>query len=150
MTIPPKVQARRDELTAMLRMSVDMRAQIEAEIIRTENRIDVCRAELAGLDLADAAYAEQAPAEDWAPFDVTDRPARATQGSVKPTIERMIVEAESAGVTLEEIISLTEFKPNTVRGTLWKICLEGLATKRGRRWFLVEKEALQQLDQAAE
>jgi hypothetical protein len=67
---------------------------------------------------------------------------RAAQGSVKPTIARMIVDGAQAGVTSEEITTRTGFKPNTVRGTLWTLGNEGLAVKRGGRWYPVDGDQL--------
>jgi DNA-binding IclR family transcriptional regulator len=38
-------------------------------------------------------------------------------------------------MTSQEIATLTGFKPNSVRGTLWTLGNEGLAVKRGGRWY---------------
>jgi len=62
---------------------------------------------------------------------------RATSGSVKPTITRIIAEAAEAGLTTEDVVSTTGFKPNSVRGTLWALGNEGIAVKRNGRWFPV-------------
>ena len=75
-------------------------------------------------------------------LDVTSD-KRATQGSVKPTIIRMIVEAAKAGLTTNEITKLTGFKLNSVRGTLWTLGKEGLAVKREGRWYPADNEPSQ-------
>jgi hypothetical protein len=64
---------------------------------------------------------------------------RAVSGSVKPTIARLITESGRAGVTPDDILKATGFKPNSVRGTLWTLGNKGLAVKRDGRWFPVEK-----------
>ncbi len=58
---------------------------------------------------------------------------RATQGSVKPTIAKLIAES-AAGMTPGEIIEVTGFKPNSVRGTLWTLMHDGAIVKREGRW----------------
>jgi predicted Rossmann fold nucleotide-binding protein DprA/Smf involved in DNA uptake len=63
---------------------------------------------------------------------------RAVSGSVKPTIERMIAESGRKGVTAEEILKATGFKPNSVRGTLWTLGSNGFAVKRNGRWVSAE------------
>ena len=60
---------------------------------------------------------------------------RATQGSVKPTIAKMIAEHETDGLTPGEITHQTGFKANTVRGTIWTLGQEGSIVKRGSRWY---------------
>lgn len=64
--------------------------------------------------------------------DTSDK--RAKPGSVRPAIMQMIADTD-AGVTSEEIVKATGFKPNSVRGTLWTLGHEGLAVKRGNRWY---------------
>ena len=50
---------------------------------------------------------------------------RATPGTVKPGVLRVIRNAES-GLTTEQIVSLTKFKHNSVRGTVWTLQGESL------------------------
>lgn len=59
---------------------------------------------------------------------------RATSGSVRPTIAGMIEKAEG-GLTADEIHAATNFKPNSIRGTLWTLGNEGLTVKRDGRWY---------------
>lgn len=59
---------------------------------------------------------------------------RAPTGSVKPAIVKVIAESPK-GVTADEIVGLTGFKPNSVRGTLWTLNNEGTIVKRQGRWF---------------
>jgi hypothetical protein len=59
---------------------------------------------------------------------------RATPGTVKPTIERLIASAPN-GITTEEILAKTGFKANSVRGTLWTLNNDQAIEKRGDRWF---------------
>lgn len=59
---------------------------------------------------------------------------RAPTGSVKPAIAKVIAESPK-GVTADEIVGLTGFKPNSVRGTLWTLGNEGTIVKRQGRWF---------------
>ncbi len=64
---------------------------------------------------------------------------RVAPGTVKPTIERLIMESEH-GLTTNDVVRLTQFKPNSVRGTLWALGAEGFAVKREGRWFPAHKE----------
>jgi len=60
---------------------------------------------------------------------------RAVSGSVRPTIERMIIDHASTGLTLDEIEKATGFKHNSIRGTLWTLGNQGIAHKFHGRWF---------------
>ncbi len=65
--------------------------------------------------------------------------ARATPGSVKPMVERMLLDAEN-GLTPVEIAERTGFKYNSVRGTLWALGKEGFAISQSGRWFAVRQD----------
>lgn len=60
--------------------------------------------------------------------------ARATPGTVKPTIARLISTA-TGGLTTEDIVKQTGFKENSVRGTLHNLQNEGTINKSENRWF---------------
>jgi len=60
---------------------------------------------------------------------------RATQGSVKPKIAKLIADSGTSGLTPGEITHITGFKANTVRGTIWTLGREGSIVKRGSRWY---------------
>lgn len=62
-----------------------------------------------------------------------DAEVRATPGTVKPTIEKIV--RESSGVTMQEIVEKTGFKFNSVRGTLYTLKSEGVVDKWGEQWF---------------
>jgi hypothetical protein len=69
-TIPQAIQDRRDELNAELQKCDNERNHINAEVCRLNERLrivgaeqDACLAELAGLDLAVAAYAENSTSQ---------------------------------------------------------------------------------------
>jgi hypothetical protein len=68
------------------------------------------------------------------PTVVTPSSKRASSGSVKPTIAQMIEKA-TAGLTAGEIGAATNFKPNSIRGTLWTLGNDKLIVKRHGRWF---------------
>lgn len=105
---------------------------------RTEAAADL-KAKISGLLGSDVASVTGTVA---APVSRTVEPSvssekRATSGSVKPTIARIIAEAVDTGLTTEEVVTITGFKPNSVRGTLWGLGNDGLAVKREGRWFPV-------------
>jgi hypothetical protein len=83
----------------------------------------------------DAAVAEmKTKLADLTPLNPNEESSgRAKSGSVKPAIRQMIVET-NVGLTLDEIVKATGFKPNSVRGTLWTLSREGLAVKHKNRW----------------
>lgn len=96
------------------------------------------KAKISGLLGSDNAVASAVVKSAVAPPSLQVRSdKRATSGSVKPTITRIIAGAVDAGLTTEEVVGITGFKPNSVRGTLWALGNEGLATKRDGRWFPV-------------
>lgn len=64
----------------------------------------------------------------------TTNGARATPGTVKPTIAR-IISAAPDGLTTEDIVKQTGFKENSVRGTLHNLRTEKTIKKRENRWF---------------
>lgn len=63
-----------------------------------------------------------------------DANGRLRVGTVKPEIIRLVNEAPS-GLTLDEVIAMTGFKANSVRGTLYHIERMGLIAKRAGRYF---------------
>jgi hypothetical protein len=65
---------------------------------------------------------------------------RASSGSVKPTIAEMIKNAAN-GRTANEIEAATNFKPNSIRGTLWALTNDGLIVKRGGRFYWKAKSS---------
>lgn len=71
------------------------------------------------------------PAIVVAPSDV-----RAAPGTVKPTILRHIEESSFQGITTEELIAETGFKPNSVRGTVSTLQSERAIAKVGDKWFV--------------
>jgi hypothetical protein len=59
---------------------------------------------------------------------------RATPGTVKPTIIRIIAESPD-GLSQDDIIQMTGFKPNSVRGTLHTLHTEKAIARHMGRWF---------------
>ncbi len=59
---------------------------------------------------------------------------RAPSGSIKPKIAELVYNG-ALGITAREIVDITGFKPNTVRGTLWTLRREGLIAKKGEGWY---------------
>jgi hypothetical protein len=78
---------------------------------------------------------QNAPAAPSSDRSAVSSDGRATQGSVKPTIARMIAESGTDGLTAGKIIDITGFKPNSVRGTLWGLGHDGSIVKRAGRWY---------------
>jgi len=66
----------------------------------------------------------------------TEAEGRAAPGTVKPGILRLLRNIER-GMTTEEIITATEFKPNSVRGTLSTLQTENHIERIGDRWIAV-------------
>ena len=62
-------------------------------------------------------------------------PRRATPGSVKPAILKYLSDSRG-GLSVDDIVTATGFKPNSVRGTLWTLGNEGSASKRLGKWFI--------------
>jgi len=63
---------------------------------------------------------------------------RATPGTVKPTIMRLIAEAPN-GLTTQELTERTGFKHNSIRGTLWTLKHEGAVLREDNRWVAASK-----------
>jgi hypothetical protein len=59
---------------------------------------------------------------------------RATPGTVKPHIISLISQAGSNGISTDELISVTGFKPNSVRGTVSTLQIENTIRRVGNRW----------------
>lgn len=64
---------------------------------------------------------------------------RALPGTVKPTILKMIDDDHLFGISTEQLIERTGFKPNSVRGTVSTLQAEGLIEKFGTQWHSVKK-----------
>ena len=64
--------------------------------------------------------------------------ARATPGTVKPTLLEMIAEATGlgTGVSTADLVRQTNFKENSVRGTLSTLRSEGKIEQRSDLWFI--------------
>lgn len=67
---------------------------------------------------------------------------RASPGSVKPTIAKLV--ADRPGLTTRELEQITGFKLNSIRGTLWTLQNEKVIERRGEQVF-----PLAQKDEAA-
>lgn len=67
------------------------------------------------------------------------RKSRATSGTVKPTIARLLHD-RPGGITMRQVTEETGFKYNSVRGTLWLLKKEGQAANRDEKWFAAEPE----------
>lgn len=85
---------------------------------------------------ADSAGASETVAPDAS--DSGEAEGRATPGTVKPAIEKLVL--ESSGLTMQEIVERTGFKYNSVRGTLYTLKSEGIVDKWGEQWFPAKKE----------
>ncbi|MGC1863157.1 MAG: hypothetical protein WA733_19080 [Methylocystis sp.] len=114
----------------------DFRALIERAIesVRTQERSDMERKLLAVLGKD---HNVEVPAGTPTSRDVhgSNNPiTRATPGTVKPTIERLIEEAWG-GISTNDLIVKTGFKENSVRATLTTLGRDGFAEKRGDKWF---------------
>lgn len=74
--------------------------------------------------------------EEATPTTVEDvAVSRAAPGSVKPAIERAVLD-NPKGLTTEEVRRLTNAKANTVRGTLWTLSTtEKTIERRDGKWF---------------
>jgi hypothetical protein len=59
---------------------------------------------------------------------------KAPPGTVKPRILKIIEDAPS-GLRTEQILSVTGFKENSVRGTLSNLSKEGKIERRGEYWI---------------
>jgi hypothetical protein len=68
-----------------------------------------------------------------------DTEGRAPSGTVKPGIKALIANA-SDGITASEIIEMTGFKENSVRGTLSALKADGFAERRGDLWFMSQRK----------
>jgi hypothetical protein len=77
-----------------------------------------------------------APIRPAAPRPAVASSKRASSGSVKPAIAEMIKNAAN-GLTANEIAAATNFKPNSIRGTLWTLGNEGLIVKRSGRLLAI-------------
>ncbi len=109
---------------------------------------DDLRAKLAGLFTAPQVLipptepaATRSPAQPFEiEHDIPLPPRRASPGSVRPVITKLI-EATVFGLTVDEITAQTGIKPNSVRGTLWTLGNEGMAEKVNGKWFAKKTEA---------
>ncbi len=63
---------------------------------------------------------------------------RATPGTVKPAIVSLIKQAGGNGITTDELIEITNFKPNSVRGTVSTLHTEKTIRRIGDRWIAAE------------
>jgi predicted Rossmann fold nucleotide-binding protein DprA/Smf involved in DNA uptake len=63
---------------------------------------------------------------------------RATPGTVKPTVLR-IIEESSGGMTAAEIVQKTGFKPNSVRGTLHSLNKDEAIISVAGRWMAAQR-----------
>ena len=69
---------------------------------------------------------------------VEDNGKRATPGSVKPTISKLVL--DEPGLSVGDIQKRTGFKHNSVRGTLWTLsATDKVIERRGDGWFPVAK-----------
>ncbi|MDR3449417.1 MAG: hypothetical protein P4M15_06685 [Alphaproteobacteria bacterium] len=64
---------------------------------------------------------------------------RAAPGTVKPTILRLIEESVFFGMSTDELIAKTGFKPNSVRGTVSALQSDNAIYKEGDRWFSAQQ-----------
>lgn len=70
----------------------------------------------------------------------SEEDGRATPGTVKPMVLKLISEARN-GITTRDIVRATGFKHNSVRGTLWALRKDGLITKdENKRWVASPQE----------
>lgn len=67
--------------------------------------------------------------------------ARATPGTVKPTIRNLVTRSGLIGISADEIVAQTGIKRNSVRGTLYTLKQDGEVERRGERWFPQKAEA---------
>jgi len=105
---------------------------------RDEAALDL-RAKIDGV-LAAGPRQASAPVKAIAPHKASHSGKRAHSGSVKPTISGMIEKAPN-GLTADEIHTATNFKPNSIRGTLWTLGNEGLTVRRDGRWYWKAKSS---------
>ena len=75
---------------------------------------------------------------------------RASPGTVKPALLSLIKHAGSDGITTDELVDYTKFKPNSVRGTISTLHGEHAIRKVGDRWVSAdqppsEREAINDL-----
>jgi hypothetical protein len=68
------------------------------------------------------------------------RKGRAAPGTVKPQILD-VVRQSPEGISTRDIATLTAFKYNSVRGTLWLLKKEELVINRDEKWFPMPKKA---------
>ncbi len=68
---------------------------------------------------------------------------RAAPGTVKPTIIRLIQEANPHGISTDDLIENTGFKPNSVRGTVSTLQAEGIISKIENKWHITGNLLLQ-------
>jgi hypothetical protein len=64
---------------------------------------------------------------------------RASPGTVKPQILDVLRQSPE-GISTRDIATLTGFKYNSVRGTLWLLKKEGHAANRDDKWFPASRE----------
>jgi hypothetical protein len=67
-----------------------------------------------------------------------DRRKRAPQGTIKPALLKALTDYQ-AGLSSSDLVALTGFKENTVRGTLRQLLIEGAVEKRGQFWAVAIK-----------
>ena len=99
---------------------------------------EALRANLLGiLGMASEAVGSQGQHQEHGSFsDSLDAEvARVAPGTVKPGIVN-VIRRSGGGMTTEEIIAATGFKPNSVRGTLSALKSGQAIDKSGNRWIL--------------
>jgi hypothetical protein len=122
--------------------AAEMRAKMTAVLDSVAGSADASRNTPSGVSprLAVAIVADDIMSRVAAPE------RRAVPGTVKPEIIRLIRESGSEGVSTEDLISRTGFKPNSVRGTVSTLQLEHTIQKMGNRWVsadLIEAAAVE-------
>lgn len=88
-----------------------------------------------GATFATRVSRENTPTVATAAADIASD-ERAAPGTVKPGVLQAVRNAES-GLTTEEIVALTRFKYNSVRGTLWALQGENQVERRNHLWFAI-------------
>jgi hypothetical protein len=63
---------------------------------------------------------------------------RAAPGTVKPAVLSLINQSGASGLTTDEIVDMTGFKTNSVRGTLWTLQDQKAIGRIGDRWMSAE------------
>lgn len=126
-----------DTLDGLLR-----RAFEAGRVVGRQDAIGVMRARLMqvvdldvrDIDRAESQLNEPETVEQMAVMmPALSEAARASPGSVKPTILRFV--AEHPGMTTAQIQAGTGLKPNSVRGTLWTLGTENAIHRVFGKWY---------------